>query len=185
MAIRHIEPMASNAAALGVNALSVAPARAAILQAIDTGGPAASAGFRLTQRPNDDQRAGVVIYQAIYDGDPANAVSRRAAVRGMVFVTLAMDSQLAGLAGKVPDYLSLCVVEAEQGSAAAPPCRSAGLRSRDQPVRPRPVAAFRRSPVGPAGARRSRRDPERRAPQRLDPVGGRPAVGGDARPSRC
>jgi len=127
MAIRHIEPMASNAAALGVNAFSVAPARAAILQAIDTGGPAASAGFRLTQRPNDDQRAGVVIYQAIYDGDPANAVSRRAAVRGMVFVTLAMDSQLAGLAGKVPDYLNLCVVEAEQGTprrrlAGAPGC---------------------------------------------------------------
>jgi PAS domain S-box-containing protein len=129
MAIRHIEPMPSNASALGVNSLSVAPARTAILQAIDTGGPAASAGFRLTQRSNDDKRAGVVIYQAIYDGDPANAVSRRAAVRGMVFVTLAMDSQLAGLAGKVPDYLSPCVVEAEQSAPArrlsgAPGCET-------------------------------------------------------------
>jgi PAS domain S-box-containing protein len=116
MAIRLIEPMAGNDAALGVNSLSVAPARAAILQAIDTGAPAASASFRLAQQASDDKRAGVVIYQAIYDGDPANAVSRRAAVRGMVFVTLAMDSQLAGLAGKVPDYLRLCVVEAEQGA---------------------------------------------------------------------
>jgi len=129
MAIRHIEPMSANASALGVNTLSVAPARAAILQAIDTGGAAASAGFRLTQRPNDDRRAGVVIYRAIYDGEPANAVSRRAAVRGMVFVTLAMDSQLARLAGKVPDYLSLCVVEAEPETpprrlSGAPGCES-------------------------------------------------------------
>ncbi len=116
MAVRLIEPMAGNAAALGVNGLSVAPAQAAILQAIDTGAPAASANFRLAQQASDDKRAGVVIYQAIYDGEPATAASRRAAVRGVVFVALAMDSQLAGLAGKVPDYLRLCVVEAEQGA---------------------------------------------------------------------
>ncbi len=129
MAVRQIEPMASNAPALGVNSLSVAAARAAILQAIDSGAPAASADFRLTQRASDDKRANVVIYQAIYDGEPANAVSRRAAVRGMVFVTLAMDAQLAGLAGKVPDYLRLCVVEAEQGAprhrlSGAPGCEA-------------------------------------------------------------
>src|SRR5450755_65456 len=138
IAIRHIEPLRSNAAALGVNSLSVAPARLAILQAIDTGEPAASAGFRLTQSAADEKRTGVVIYQAIYDGEPANAVSRRTALRGMAFVTVAMDAQLAGLAGKVPDYLRLCVVEVEQHTAprrlsGAPGCESeAGRLAHDR-----------------------------------------------------
>jgi PAS domain S-box-containing protein len=118
MAVRQIEPLPASAGALGVNSLSVAPARIAILQAIDSGEPVASTGFRLAQSAADDKRAGVVIYQAIYEGDPANVASRRSAVRGVVFVALAMDSQLLGLAGKVPEYLRLCVAEVE--SAGAP-----------------------------------------------------------------
>jgi PAS domain S-box-containing protein len=117
MAVRHIEPLPASAGALGVNSLSVTPARIAILQAIDSGGPVASTGFRLTQSAADDKRAGVVIYQAIYEGDPLNAASRRSAVRGLVFVSLAMDSQLAGLAGKVPEYLRLCVAEVDPAGA--------------------------------------------------------------------
>ena len=156
MAVRLIEPMAANAAALGVNGLSVAPAQAAILQAIDTGAPAASADFRLTQQARDDKRAGIVIYQAIYDGDPP---TRRAATAPFAggLRALAMDSQLAGLAGKVPDYLRLCVVEAEHGRAAAPPVGPARLRRRGQrPVRPRPFAALRRPPSGTCTSARTR-----------------------------
>ena len=49
---------------------------------------------------------GVVIYQAIYDGECRQRREPPAPpLRGVVFVTLAMDAQLAGLAGKVPAYL--------------------------------------------------------------------------------
>jgi len=50
IAVRLIEPMTANAAALGVNGLSTATARSAILRAIDTGQPAATAGFRVAPR---------------------------------------------------------------------------------------------------------------------------------------
>jgi PAS domain S-box-containing protein len=56
---------------------------------------------------------GTVISQAIYDGDFPGAAERRAALRGVVFVTLATDAQLANVAGKVPAYLKLCVVDTD------------------------------------------------------------------------
>jgi hypothetical protein len=72
-------------------------------------------------------------------------------VRGMVFVTLAMDSQLAGLAGKVPDYLSPCVVEAEQ-SAPARRLSGAPVRRGDRTMAARWRAA---KSAGVAGFRRT------------------------------
>ena len=75
IAVRLIEPMQGNAAALGVNGLSIPAARAAILQTIDSGQPAATAGFRLTQQDSDDKHVGIVIYQAIYDVESAGAPS--------------------------------------------------------------------------------------------------------------
>ena len=113
IAVRLIEPMQGNAGALGVNSLSVPAARAAILEAIDSGQPAATSGFRLTQQEAGDKRVGIVIYQAIYDVESAGAAERRAALRGLVFVTLTMDSQLASVVGKVPAYLKLCVADAD------------------------------------------------------------------------
>ena len=113
MAVRLIEPMQGNAGALGVNSLSIPAARAAIAEAIDTGKPAATAGFRLTQQDPADRRVGIVIYQAIYDGEGPGIADRRAALRGVVFVTLTMDTQLAAVSGKVPSYLGLCVVDAD------------------------------------------------------------------------
>ncbi|HEY4958232.1 MAG TPA: CHASE domain-containing protein, partial [Caldimonas sp.] len=113
IAVRHIEPLEGNAAALGVNGLSIPAARAAIVQAVDTGRAAATAGFRLTQQKADDKHVGIGIYQAIYDGEAASAGDRRAALRGLVFATLSMDAQLAGVAGQVPAYLALCVVDVD------------------------------------------------------------------------
>ncbi|MGZ5714110.1 MAG: CHASE domain-containing protein [Caldimonas sp.] len=113
IAIRQIEPAQGNSAALGVNAMSVPAARAAILNAGTTGRPAATAGFRLTQQGADDRQMGVVVYQAIYDGEVATPSERRTGLRGVVFVSLAMDAQLASLAGKVPAYLDLCIVDAD------------------------------------------------------------------------
>ena len=111
--IRQIEPIETNATALGVNAMSVPAARAAILTAVETGRPAATAGFRLTQQGDDDRQTGVVVYQAIYDREVTAPADRRTAFRGVVFVSLAMDAQLATLVGKVPAYLDLCVIDAD------------------------------------------------------------------------
>ncbi len=113
VAIRQIEPLESNATALGVNAMSVPAARAAILTAIETGRPAATAGFRLTQQSDSDRQMGVVVYQAIYDREVSTPQDRRAAFRGVVFVSLGMDAQIASLLGKVPGYLELCVVDGD------------------------------------------------------------------------
>ena len=111
IAVRYVEPMESNAAALGVNGMSIPAARAAIIETIDSGRAAATAGFRLTQQKADDKHVGIVIYQALYDGDTTSAADRRAALRGVVFAVLSMDAQLAGVAGQVPAYLAICVVD--------------------------------------------------------------------------
>jgi PAS domain S-box-containing protein len=113
LAVRHIEPMQDNAAALGVNTMSIPAARAAVVAAVETGRPTASEAFRLTQQGVDDRQMGVVIYQAIFDGDVSSLASRRAALRGVVFVALTMDTQLERIADKVPAYLDLCMVDAD------------------------------------------------------------------------
>jgi len=134
LAVRLIEPLAGNAAALGANALSVPAARAAILHAVDSGQPTASSGFRLTQVANGDRRRGVVVYQAIYDSAAANAVSRRAALRGVVFVTLSAEAQIAESAGKMPAYLKVCIVDADQRSARRRLAGPAGCEADSPPL---------------------------------------------------
>jgi len=113
IAVRLIEPLQANVGALGVNGLALASARGAIRRAIDSGRPEATAGMVLGRGDEDDRHMGIVIYQAIYDGDFPGAAERRAALRGVVFVTLAMDTELASVAGKVPAYLKLCVVDTD------------------------------------------------------------------------
>ncbi|MEO7116391.1 MAG: CHASE domain-containing protein, partial [Caldimonas sp.] len=114
-AVRLIEPLAGNGTALGVNGMSIPAARATLLQTIESGRPVATSAFRLTQTPAEDSRMGMVVYQAVYEGAIATPAERRNAVRGAVFVTLTMDAQLDSLAGKVPAYLRLCVVDTEPG----------------------------------------------------------------------
>ena len=113
VAVRYIEPAFGNSTALGVNAMSIPAARAAIVAAAETGVPAATAGFRLSQQDVGDKRMGVVVYQAIYDREATNAIDRQAVLRGVVFVALAPDAQLVNLAGKVPAYLRTCIVDGD------------------------------------------------------------------------
>jgi PAS domain S-box-containing protein len=122
-AMRFVEPLAANAAALGVNALSIPAARSAIAATIRTDRPAASAGFRLIQQTGNRDAAGVVIYQALYRGNPSTAQERMDAVTGIVFVTLRLDAQLGALAGQFPRYLGVCIVDTD---ALAPRRRLAG-----------------------------------------------------------
>jgi len=116
-AVRLIEPMVGNRAALGVNGMSIPAARATLLQTIESGRPVATAAYRLTQTAAEDPRMGMVVYQAVYEGDTVTPAERRNAARGAVFVTLTMDAQIDSLAGKVPAYLHLCVVDTEPGAA--------------------------------------------------------------------
>ena len=114
MAIRFIEPPERNAAALGVNPLSIAPARPAILAAQRSGKAAASGGFKLTQETGD--QTGIVIYQPIYQGDPANEAERLQRNTGMLFVTLRMDEAVKSVMSTMPAYLDWCVVDTDPAS---------------------------------------------------------------------
>jgi len=92
VAMRLVEPRAGNASALGVNVLSVPAARPAVERARDSGQAVASAAFRLTQSTGDE--TGFVVYQAVYDGVPADEAERRASFRGVLFVTVRAERLL-------------------------------------------------------------------------------------------
>jgi PAS domain S-box-containing protein len=106
IAIRFVEPLADNAGALGVNARSIADARRAIEVAMRSGRPAATAGFALSQGGR-----GVVIYRALYHGEPSTPQERAAAMRGVVFATLRPVSMLQALEQSLPATLVLCLVD--------------------------------------------------------------------------
>ncbi len=117
VAVRLVEPLQGNAALLGINGLAVETSRRAIVRAIESGEPSATAGVPIAPNDPNDRRTGISIYQAVYDGEPASAADRRAALRGVVFVNVRMDAQLAAVAGKVPPYLRLCVVDGDPSSS--------------------------------------------------------------------
>ena len=129
LAIRYIEPLERNRAALGVNVLSVPAAHAAIERMHDSGAASASAGFTLTQEAGD--QTGVVVYHPVYDGDPRDAVQRAAALRGAMFLTMRMGDVLGAVARGVPSYLRLCLLDAD---LEAPRRVLAGAPGCDQPV---------------------------------------------------
>ena len=141
VAIRYIEPMAGNAGALGVNALSVPPAREAIERSQRQDTAAATAGFRLSQDAPDSRQTGVVVYRALYHGQPATEAARRRALRGVVFVTLRMDDLLRAAFSEVPASMTVCIIDrvaegAAQRLAGPEGCeRGAALLQRDQQIR--------------------------------------------------
>ena len=144
LALRLIEPIAGNGAALGVNTWSIPAARAAIEATRDGGAPAATAGFKLTQTSGDE--TGVVLYQALFRGEPADVAARRAALRGVVFVTLRAERSLAGIVTPDSAYLDWCLVDMTPGVqrprlGGAPGCEAAAA----QPTR---LEARRRLQLG-------------------------------------
>jgi PAS domain S-box-containing protein len=111
IAMRFIEPVNGNASALGLNLLSIPAARVAAEASTVRDAPMVSAAFALTQLPASIDRTGVVIYRAIYSGEPTTESERRAALRGVLFVTLRPAPLLAELAREFPPYLSLCLLD--------------------------------------------------------------------------
>ena len=122
--IRYIEPQPRNAAALGVNALSIDAAAAAIRRALQQGQPSASAGFRLTQEAAE--QTGVVVYHAL----PGTATTPS---RGVVFVTLRMDDALGAILQRWGGNLRWCLVDRDP---AASQRRLAGPTGCDGAARP-------------------------------------------------
>ncbi|MDP2005725.1 MAG: CHASE domain-containing protein [Rubrivivax sp.] len=144
LALRLIEPLDGNRAALGVNALSIPAARVALLATRASGEPAVTAGFRLTQASQDE--TGVVIYQALYRGEAApgeDAAARSARFRGVVFVTVPTERALAGLADGQP-YLHWCLLDADP---QAPRQRLAGKAGCETPPTRAPAWQARRELV--------------------------------------
>ncbi len=128
-ALRLIEPPEGNTGALGVNVLSIAAARPAVLQARDSGLPVASAGFRLTQSKVDE--TGLVVYQAVYDGRPSDLADHRARWRATLFATVRAERLLAGLDGG-RGHLRWCLVDT---AAAVTRPRLAGTPGCEEPQR--------------------------------------------------
>ncbi len=129
VAIRQIEPRERNAAALGVNALSIPAARDAILASRRSGQPAATSGFPLTQANGDE--TGVVLYQALFDGPAPDEATRQARFRGVVFVTVRADALFDRLSGPAQQHVQWCVVDTDPNAtrrrfAGPPGCEMAG-----------------------------------------------------------
>ena len=112
LAIRLIEPLSRNAAALGVNIRSIRASRDATLRAARTALPSASAGFQLSQ-DSEAATVGVVIYQALYNGRPNTALERERALRGVAFATIRPDLLLHSVAASLPARLELCLVDTD------------------------------------------------------------------------
>ena len=109
--VRHIEPAARRNTVLGRNSLSSPVTRAAVVAAIESAEPAATAAYVPQRQPPGENQMAIVLYRALYDGPAAMPADRRAAVRGLAFVTLSVDAQLASVADKLPRYLKLCVID--------------------------------------------------------------------------
>ncbi len=132
--LRHIHPMAGNDSALGLNALSVAAARAAILATRDSGEPRATEVFRLTQSTRDE--SGLVLYQALYDPPRPDAAQRIQAFRGVLFVAVNTGPLLSDLASLVPAGVAWCVVEAGGHSGVRKLAGTAGCELAPATARP-------------------------------------------------
>jgi len=113
LATRLIEPIADNAAALGVNLLSILEARAAVAQTRRSGKPAATAALPLAQAVGTGEYMGLVVFQALFDGEPASDPERDVSFRGVVFVTLRAQALLDDLGSANKNHLAWCLVEAE------------------------------------------------------------------------
>jgi PAS domain S-box-containing protein len=129
-AMRYIEPMELQGHALGLNALAVPATRDAILSAVLTGRPTVSdphgvaaagvaAAGAAAKTSGVDAAAGassngssVVIYQAVYHGEPATPEARKAAVRGVAFAAVRIDDIFSSLTQQLPPGMSLCVADA-------------------------------------------------------------------------
>ena len=117
IAMRYIEPMRDNVAALGLNLLSLPAARAAVEVSDRTDLPVASEAFTLTQPMADGERTGVVVYRAVHSDESSIEPKHHGDLDGVLFVTLRPGPLLAAISSDLPRYLRLCLVDADAQAA--------------------------------------------------------------------
>jgi signal transduction histidine kinase/CheY-like chemotaxis protein len=114
VALRFIEPLASNHRALGYNVLSRDVTRQAYVQATRINAPVATQGFALAQEVG--QQLGVVIYRTVYERPPEPGMRPESPDRGAVFMALRMDDAMAAVLKGAPSVLQGCLFDStDQG----------------------------------------------------------------------
>ena len=122
-AVRYIEPLAAQGSASELNDLAVPTTSEAIASAVLTGlptvsGPHSAATPKLTTN-KASQNASVVIYQAVYTGQPTTPQARKEAVRGVVFAAVRVEGITSTLTQLLPVGMSVCVVDAPPSAAVS------------------------------------------------------------------
>ena len=118
VAIRLLEPPAGTDLRLGLDALSLPSAAAAIARAVQTGRP--SATDRLPPVQGSRQPPLLLVFQGVHDArtDGGTSVAeRRLSLRGVAFVALDPQEHLQRIAGAFPAHLALCLYDAGTGGA--------------------------------------------------------------------
>jgi PAS domain S-box-containing protein len=127
MPVRYVAPATRRPAELGLNVMSHAARRDAVSRARRTDALAASPSFALTEDPND---TGVVVYRAIYRGDPMTEAQRMHQTRGVIGLTVRIGAALQPVLAELPEHLEVCLVDktadgAPLRLAGAPGCETA------------------------------------------------------------
>jgi PAS domain S-box-containing protein len=114
VAIRLLEPTAGTDLRLGLDALSLPGAPAAIARAVQTGRPSAG---ELAAAPGDPRASPLVlVFQGLHDARAEPAATpggdeRRISLRGVAFVAIDPQEHLQRIAGAFPSHLALCLVD--------------------------------------------------------------------------
>ena len=114
--IKFIEPIASNAGAMGLDVGSEAVRRAGAQQAVDTGQPTITGSLTLVQ--DHKQTPGVLLYVPVFakGTHPTNATERRAALVGLLYAPLIVAELLNGMPDVQSGRLDFEVFDAPVGS---------------------------------------------------------------------
>ncbi|MDT9001222.1 CHASE domain-containing protein [Paucibacter sp. APW11] len=115
LAVRLVEPQLRNGAVLGINLRSIPAARAALALAESTGQPAATPALTLAGEGPDAMA--VLLFQAVYRGEPVNRDERLAALQGVAFAAIRPEQLLRAQANSLPGHLRLCLIDNDPQAA--------------------------------------------------------------------